>query len=56
MELDVSYKALLRELELHNPNVKIEFFNYLLDARSRKNSARSSSEVDSQSSLRETEP
>jgi len=51
MELDVSYDALMRELKKHGPEVKEELHNHLLDARSRKNSARSSGEVDSQSSF-----
>ena len=42
MELDVSYDALMKELEKHGPEVKDELYNHLLEARRLKNSALSS--------------
>ena len=50
MELDVSYDALMKELEKHGPEVKDELYNHLLEARSLKNSARSSGDADSHKS------
>ena len=50
--VDVSYEALVEELKKHGPEVEAELY-HLLEARSRKNSARSSSDDDSQSSFKD---